>query len=63
MATTAGKVLDGVVILSAGAVVIGGAMTVFNGVKNAKYGILAMGALTALVGIYAIKEAVTKINA
>ncbi len=60
---TASKVLDGVVIVSGLAVGIGAIMPIISGIKEKKFGTVAIGVLTIVIASYAFKQAVTKINA
>ena len=60
---TAGKVIDSAVIVGSLLVGAGAVMGIASGVKSKKYGAVAISSLTLLIGIYAIREAVKKINA
>jgi uncharacterized Zn-binding protein involved in type VI secretion len=59
---TLGKVVDASVIV--GSVVVGysGVMAISSGITNKKGATIAMGALTLLIGVYALREAYRKIN-
>jgi hypothetical protein len=59
---TLGKVTDATVIVGSLAVGIGGVSTIMAGVKGKKAGVIAIGALTTLIAIYAFKEAMQKIQ-
>ena len=59
---TIGKVTDATVIV--GSIVVGyaGVNAIMNGVKAKSTAIIAIGALTTLISIYAFKEAMQKIQ-
>lgn len=59
---TVGKVVDASVIVGSLVVGYGGVMTISDGIKANKTATIAMGALTLLIGIYALREAYQKIN-
>jgi hypothetical protein len=59
---TLGKVVDASVIVGSLVVGYGGVMAISQGIKNKKTATIAMGALTLLIGIYALREAYSKIN-
>ena len=60
---TTGKVIDSAVLVGGVIVGIGAVMNMVSGFKGKKYGAVAIGGLTLLIGIYAIKEASSKLNA
>jgi len=60
---TGSKVVDGVVIVSSLAVGISAAIATYQGIKSRKAKTIAIGTLTLLIASYALKQAVTKINA
>ena len=62
MRTTLGKVTDATVIVGSIVVGIGGVNAIMNGVKNKSTTVIAIGALTTLIAIYAFKEAMQKIQ-
>lgn len=59
---TISKITDSVVIVGSVAVGFGAVKTIIGGVKVKSTGAIALGAITLLIGIYAFKEAVNKIN-
>lgn len=59
---TAGKVVDASVIVGSLVVGYGGVMAITEGMRTNKTTTIAMGTLTLLIGIYALREAYTKIN-
>lgn len=59
---TIGKVVDASVIIGGLAVGYGGGIAVLKGIKEKKGGVIAIGVLTILISIYAMREAVNKIN-
>ncbi|MBK7362995.1 MAG: hypothetical protein IPJ01_11925 [Micavibrio sp.] len=59
---TFGKVVDSVVIVGSVAVGYGAIKTIIGGAKIKSTGTIALGAITLLIGVYALREAVNKIN-
>lgn len=59
---TLGKVVDATVIVGSVAVGYGAIKTIMGGVKIKSTGTIALGAITLLIGVYAFKEAINKIN-
>ena len=59
---TLGKVTDATVIVGSLVVGYGGINAIMNGVKAKSTAIIAIGALTTLISIYAFKEAMQKIQ-
>jgi hypothetical protein len=59
---TIGKVTDATVIVGSLVVGYGGINAIMNGVKGKSAAIIAIGALTTLISIYAFKEAMQKIQ-
>jgi hypothetical protein len=59
---TLGKVVDATVIVGSVAVGFGAVKTIMGGAKMKSTGTIALGAITLLIGVYAFKEAVNKIN-
>jgi hypothetical protein len=59
---TLGKVTDATVIVGSLVVGYGGINALINGVKSKSAGVIAVGALTTLIAIYAFKEAMQKIQ-
>jgi hypothetical protein len=59
---TIGKVTDATVIVGSLVVGYGGINALINGVKGKSAGVIAVGALTTLIAIYAFKEAMQKIQ-
>ena len=62
MRTTLGKVTDATVIVGSIVVGIGGVNAIMNGVKGKSATVIAVGALTTLIAVYAFKEAMQKIQ-
>jgi hypothetical protein len=59
---TIGKVTDATVIVGSLVVGYAGVNAIMNGVKAKSTAIIAIGALTTLISIYAFKEAMQKIQ-
>jgi hypothetical protein len=59
---TLGKVTDATVIVGSLVVGYGGIKAIMNGVNSKSAGVIAVGALTTLIAIYAFKEAMQKIQ-
>lgn len=59
---TAGKVLDATVIMGSLVVGYGAGKAILEGMKSKSTGAILLGSLTLAIGIYAFKEAYTKIN-
>jgi len=59
---TLGKITDATVIVGSLVVGYAGVNAVMNGVKAKSTAIIAIGALTTLISIYAFKEAMQKIK-
>lgn len=59
---TVGKVVDASVIVGSLVVGYGGVMAITEGMKTNRTATIAMGALTLLIGVYALREAYGKIN-
>lgn len=59
---TLGKVTDATVIVGSIVVGIGGVNAIMNGVKGKSATVIAVGALTTLIAVYAFKEAMQKIQ-
>ena len=59
---TIGKVTDASVIVGSLVVGYAGINAIMNGVKDKSTAIIAIGALTTLISIYAFKEAMQKIQ-
>jgi hypothetical protein len=59
---TLGKVTDATVIVGSLVVGYAGVNAIMNGVKAKSTAIIAIGALTTLISIYAFKEAMQKIQ-
>jgi hypothetical protein len=59
---TLGKITDATVIVGSLVVGYAGVNAVMNGVKAKSTAIIAIGALTTLISIYAFKEAMQKIQ-
>ena len=59
---TLGKIVDATVVVGSIAVGFGAAKTIIGGVKSKSTGVIILGSITALIALYAFKEAVKKIN-
>lgn len=59
---TAGKILDATVILGSLAVGYGGVKTIIGGAKIKSTGAIILGSLSLLICVYAMREAINKIN-
>lgn len=59
---TIGKITDATVIIGSLVVGVAGVKALVGGVKLKSVGVIAVGALTTLIAIYALKEAYSKIN-
>lgn len=59
---TLGKVVDASVIVGSAFVGIGAVKAISMGMKSKSSGAIALGTLTLLLGVYAFKEAIQKIN-
>jgi hypothetical protein len=59
---TLGKITDATVIVGSLVVGYAGVNAIMNGVKAKSTAIIAIGALTTLISIYAFKEAMQKIQ-
>jgi hypothetical protein len=57
-----GKVVDATVIVGSVAVGFGAIKTITEGVKIKSTGAILLGSVTLLIGVYAFKEAINKIN-
>jgi hypothetical protein len=59
---TAGKIIDATVIVGSVFVGIGAVKGISQGVKLKSTGTIVLGGITLLIGIYAFREAMNKIN-
>jgi hypothetical protein len=59
---TVGKVVSASVLVGSAIVGVGAIRTISAGISNKKGATIALGVLTLLIGVYAFKEAVQKIN-
>lgn len=59
---TISKITDSVVIVGSVAVGYGAIKAITEGMKAKSTGTIALGSITLLIGVYAFKEAINKIN-
>jgi len=59
---TLGKIVDATVVVGSFAVGYGAIKMIIGGAKIKNTGTIALGAITLLIGVYAMREAVNKIN-
>lgn len=59
---TLGKVVDASVLVGATLVGVGAIGTISAGITSKKGGVIALGALSMLIAVYAFKEASKKLN-
>jgi len=59
---TLGKIVDATVVVGSLAVGYGGVKAIIGGVKGKSTGAIVLGSITLLISVYAMREAINKIN-